>query len=193
MPAATAPEAAVRRYLAYLADPSSAVDTERLGRLQRELASATDPIDRLRLLAEIHQCRTPDAAQLRAAFVEHAKQWADGESIPPEAFAQLGVSDADLRAAGWTVRRRSADATPTERGGVTVAEIETYILRQRSAFTVADIAAGVGGSPMTLRKAIGNLLAQGTITRLAPAAPRGRGRSPSRYQVTPERAARRGK
>ncbi len=177
-------ETAVRRYLTYLDDPASLVDNERLQELERELSAASDPIHRLRLVTEIRACRNPDGTQLRSAFIRCAKAWADEQGIPIDAFRQLGVPDADLRAAGWTVRRSTADQLRERHpSGVTAAEIQRHIATLDGPFTLADVTAQVGGSPMTLRKAIRALLAQGAIAQLPAEPSQTRGRAPTRYRT----------
>jgi hypothetical protein len=111
---------------------------------------------------------------------------------PVTGFRELKVPDDVLRDAGFdvpTVSRRGRSAQP--RAGrprakaVSVEEIKAYVLAQPSAFLLADITSGVGGSQATIRKAIGELIDAGQVNKLGPVPGyTGRGRAPIRYSKT---------
>ena len=101
-------EDAVRRYLAWVDDPSSLVDAEAVAAAEAALASATDPIDKLHAAAELERVRVGDPSALRAAFVGHARDYAAQADIPVQAFRALGVGDDVLAEAGF--------ALPSSRG-----------------------------------------------------------------------------
>src|SRR4051794_29155852 len=102
MPEAVSPENAVRRYLAWIDDPSSAVHQDAVDAAEAAFASAADPIDRLHAAAAREKARAADVEALAANFVIHAKGYADAEGIPVEAFRALKVPDDVLAAAGFT-------------------------------------------------------------------------------------------
>ena len=56
----TNPEAAVRRYLNYLSDPTSVIDHDRVEEVQAELSATDDQIERLRLESELDRVRSTD-------------------------------------------------------------------------------------------------------------------------------------
>ena len=198
------PESAVRRYLQFVEDPSTARDEALLGRLRHQLASATDPIEKLKLIAQIEQAEQADGESIRTAFVRHARDWAEEHGVTVSAFRQLGVSDIALAEAGFDLgfARRSAPrparagspragspgvgrasagpSGPRTRGSAD--DIRSWVLAHESAFTLAQAMAGAGGSLGTVKKVIDDLVAVGQIRNLGPDPDhRGRGRAPHRY------------
>lgn len=201
------PETAVRRYLQFVEDPSTARDEALLGRLRHQLASATDPIEKLKLIAQIEQAEQADGEAIRTAFVRHARAWADEHGVTVSAFRQLGVSDIALAEAGFDLgfARRSAPR-PARAGsprtgspGVgrgpagpsgsrtrgSADDIRSWMLAHESGFTLAQAMAGAGGSLGTVKKVVDDLVAVGQIRNLgADPDHRGRGRAPHRYGRT---------
>lgn len=164
----TTAELAVRRYLQYLENPESLVDNGGIERLQQTVAEATDPIERLRALAELERAQQPNEADHRQAFIQHAKDWAEANGITPSAFQAMGVDRSVLQAAGLlpSTRRRSKRAQAGMPRMVTTVEIKAAVSKRRGEFTFADIANEVGGSPMTVRKAVNELIDDGEVERL---------------------------
>jgi hypothetical protein len=204
------PEDAVRRYLRFIEDPTTARDELLLGELRRRLETTTDKIDQLDLLSAIERAEAVDGESIRAAFVRHARPWATGRGITVSAFRQLGVTDIALAEAGFDlgfggrgagtragrsksrVAARSApraDApTPAVRrpraAKVSADEIRSWILGANGPFTLAQVMAGAGGSLGTINKVIDDLLAVGQVRKLGTdPSHRGRGRAPFRYEV----------
>lgn len=181
-------EEAVRRYLAYLTDPSGMRDDERIDQLERKLSSATDPIEKIRLASDLYRAQNVDGAEFRDGFVTHAKAWAEDNGIVAEAFLQMGVPAEDLRAAGFTVGRaaRSADGDRTSgrrAPRVSVEEIRDRALRISGPFTTSELRDLVGGTPATVRKALDGLLAEGKVVDLGPDRNwSSRGRAPNLYR-----------
>lgn len=198
-------ESAVRLYLLYLEDPSKLRDEGEIQRKTQAVLDATDPIDKLKALAELERAAKVDEAPLRKAFIEHAKAWAEPQGIPVTAFRELQVPDDVLREAGFEVpvdrRRGRGRARGGGSGGsgvgaggsgsgearqrakaVPVEDIKAYVLQQSGTFVLADVMAGVGGSPATVRKAVDELVEAGQVERLGPVPDyHGRGRAPIQY------------
>jgi hypothetical protein len=193
----TEPESAVRRYLAYLADPSSAVDQEAVAEAEAAFAAATDPLGRLHAAADLEKARAADVGAIEEAFVAHAKAYAAAQDIPATAFAAVGVSPEVLVRAGFDVPagrggRASAGRSPGGRSSgapraaqVPVSHLKAVAVQMPKRFTLAQLAdrAG-GGSPATVRKAVEELIIEGRVTSLGPVPDHtGPGRAPTQYEL----------
>jgi len=197
MPAPVTPESAVRRYLAWVDDPASAVDEDAVERAEAAFAAASDPLDRLHAAAARERARAADVESISADFVTHARSYADAEGIPVEAFRTLGVSDDVLSEAGFAVPssrgrrgpvtpgRKSASRSTSRAPQIPVSQIKSVTDQMPKQFTLAQLAdkAG-GGSPATVRKAVDELIAEGRAAKLGPAADHtGPGRAPTMYEL----------
>jgi hypothetical protein len=189
----TSPEDAVRSYLTWLDDPSSAIDQSAVERADAEFASATDPLAKLHAAAARERARTADADALVSRFVAHAKAYADAADIPVEAFRALGVDDDVLARAGFDVPRRGrGSAAPARRSSgrpraaqIGVGQLKAVAVQMPKRFTLAQLAdkAG-GGSPATVRKAVEELIAEGRAASLGPDTEHvGPGRAPTLYEL----------
>ncbi len=187
-------EQSVRNYLNFLADRTQSKNAKEIARLEALIASTSDQIERLRLFASLEETRRPNIDLLVANFVRDAKDWAEAESIPAVAFLQLGVSEAVLHKAGIgkgrrsTARRRSA-VSATRR--VSVEDIKVWALEQSDDMTIKDVTVSLGGSLVTAKKALYELVADGSVAPIGPAPDRkGPGRAPARFVVVKKRRAR---
>lgn len=187
------PEAAVRRYLAWMDDPSSAIDDEAVRRAESTLANASDPIDRLHAAAARERAKSADVDAIRAGFVAHAGRYADAEGIPVEAFRSLGVDDGVLIDAGFDVpltksgkssRRRSSGSKPRS-PQVSMAQVKAVSAEMPKRFTLAQLAERAGGgSPVTIRKAVDELIEEGLAIKVGPSDNHtGPGRAPMVYEL----------
>jgi len=189
-------EASVRQYLLFIEDPSSLRDESEIQKKTQAVLDATDPIDKLKALADLERVAKIDEGPLREGFVTHARDWAEAQSIPVKAFQELKVPDDVLRAAGFDVpaardrRGRRAIAAGAAAGdgarqrakAVPVDAIKGWVLDQKGTFVLSDVQAGVGGSPATVRKAVEELVEAGQVEKLGPMADyQGRGRAPIQY------------
>ena len=184
MPQTLEPEDLIRTYLKMLDDPAALVDTQAIAHLEDAVRSATDPIDKLKALAALNKAKTPDVDFYKTGFVQHARAWAEANEVPFDAFAALGVSRDVLRSAGLVGGGRQRAATKSaSRKSVSASEIESELRRLEGVFTLADVARDIGGSPMTVRKAVEKLVAEGQIIRLGPTPNwTGRGRAPLQFR-----------
>lgn len=174
-------DAAVRDYLRFVEDPNQLIDDTRIAELERAVAEAADPLDRLRAVAELERCRRPDESAYRDAFIRHAKLWAEQNNVPASAFTVLGVDDAALEDAGLLPAARSRQHRPRL---VRIGDIRAAVTTWTERFTYADVERKVGGSPMTIRKAINQLVDDGTVVRLGPDPDwHGKGQSPHLFQL----------
>jgi hypothetical protein len=197
MPEPVTPESAVRRYLAWIDDPSSAVDEDAVARAEAQFAAASDPIDRLHAAAARERARAADVDAIAADFVTHARAYAEAEGIPVAAYRALGVTDDVLAEAGFAVpssrgrrgpaagRRASTGSSTPRAPQISVAQIKSVAEEMPKQFTLAQLAdkAG-GGSPVTVRKAVDELIAEGRAAKLGPDANHtGPGRAPTIYEL----------
>ncbi len=195
MPETKTSEGAVRSYLLYLDDPSKLIDQKAVDKAEAAAAKASDPMARLRALADLDHAREADGEQLREAFVAHAKAYADEHRIPASAFREMGVPADVLAEAGFDVGRtrrptsrgRTAAGGPRRRAPrVPLEQIKAATGRLSKRFTLSELGQKAGGgSPATLRKAVDELIAEGRVTKVGPMENySGRGRAPTVYELT---------
>ncbi|MCU1499928.1 MAG: hypothetical protein JWM47_3881 [Acidimicrobiales bacterium] len=190
------PESAVRRYLAWIDDPRSAVDHDAVERAEDAFASASDPIDKLHAAAARERAKAADVDSITTRFVAQARAYAEAEGIPVEAFRSLGVPDDVLAQAGFAVpssRGRRGPAAASRRANpsaprapqIPVAQIKAVADQMPKQFTLAQLAdkAG-GGSPVTVRKAVDELISEGRAAKIGPDTNHtGPGRAPTIYEL----------
>lgn len=193
-PVSTSPEQAVRRYLAWVDDPDSAVDQAAIEAAEAAFAAATDPIAKLHAAAARERAAAADTSAITRDFIVHAKAYADAEQIPASAFEALGVGPDVLREAGFAVASkpgRRGSSAPARAASVprapqvSVSAIKSVAVQMPKRFTLGQLAdkAG-GGSPVTVRKAVDELIAEGRVAKLGPATDhQGPGRAPTLYEL----------
>lgn len=181
-------EQTIRTYLTYLSDPSVLRDEEGIADLRRRAAEATDVVERLRLLSEADRLEQPDAGALEAEFIDVVKTWADAEGVTEGALEQVGVPKPVLAAAGFgpAGRRRKQAArskAPTKRAPGVGVETVRAAVPVSGTFTTKDLKDASGASPGTVRKAMREMLDDGTIVdRGEDASWSGPGRVPTLYE-----------
>jgi hypothetical protein len=164
-----ADDRAVREYLQFVEDPQQLIDAKQVEELESRMAAATDPLDRLIAIAEYERARHPVEDDYRAAFVEHARNWADAHQVTASAFSQLGVSRDVLEAAGLIDSDSAASPPRGAKRSVGVEDLVATARRMRGTFRSSDVVDSAGGgSPMTVRKALTQLIDAGELTRLGP-------------------------
>lgn len=180
VPPVTDPEAAVRAYLDFLADPESARDEAAIARAEAAVAKAEDPIESLRALAELDRARTVDGSAQREAFIRHARAWASTEQIPASAFLKLNVPAEDLAAAGIT----AAPRTTRGRGRAPRLDIDDVASQLPSGnFTLKDVAQRIDRETGTTRRYVQQLVDRGLVADLGEDPDHdGRGRAPHLYK-----------
>lgn len=184
------PEAAVRLYLMYLADPAALRDQPTIDRLKANIVNANDPIDRLKAVEALRRAEAVDGTGYEKDFISLSKAYAQDEGISAEAFQQVGVPDDILVEAGFDVTTRRGRGQSGRRSGgggqraksVPVDEVKRWVRGQRGTFLLSDVMRGAGGSPATVRKAVEELVVTGEVERIGPVANHdGRGRAPIQY------------
>lgn len=180
MPQETDPEAAVRDYIAFLADPESARDEAAIAAAEEAVAKAKDPIDALRAHAQLERARKVDGSAQREAFIRHARAWANAEGIPASAFLKLNVPAEDLAAAGITTATR----TSRGRGRAPRLDIDEVAAKlPKGKFTLKDVAEAIDRETGTTRRYVQQLVDRGVISDLGDDPDHdGRGRAPRLYK-----------
>ncbi len=184
-------ELAVRRYLDFLVDPSSILDSGLIASLESELATTTDPMKKLHAHAALEKARRSDGDSVRAAFVKHARAYAASHDLPAAAFRSVGVSDIALAEAGFDLghgriksksKKSAAPAGRRRAPKVSKSTIQAHILATSAPFTLNDVMASVGGSIGTVNTVVKELVTAGSVKQLGPDTDhQGRGRAPIRY------------
>lgn len=141
-----------------------------MAELEQALQHTTDPIERLKVLAQLQRLRHPVEATYKRAFIEHAKAWAERNDVPPPAFIEMGVPVDVLDEAGLLPVDPPDSATSLGRFGraVSAERVAAAALRQRRRFTQPQLRAATGASPMTIRKALAHLIADGKVRVIGP-------------------------
>lgn len=165
----SAAETAVRTYLVALSDPSSLRDEKKVAELTNKLDAATDPLDRVKLRAQLRALDAPSADAYEDAFVEHARDWAEQHGVSVEGFLEEGVPTTVLRRAGFNVgrgtgragARRGRPRAAGTRKRVTVDEVRAAI--PKGTFTIRELQERSGASLQVVRKVITEGLADGKL------------------------------
>lgn len=178
-------EGAVRLYLMWLEDPSKLRDEPKIRTLTAKAAEEKDPIAKLIALGELERASAVDGAGYREGFVQHAKEWATASGVPVGAFRSLKVPEDVLAAAGFDLgsrrggRRGGRPGTRSSR--VTIDTVKSSA--PSGQFTIRMLEDASGGSPGTVRKALGEMEASGAIKNLGPDPKHsGKGRAPTLYR-----------
>jgi hypothetical protein len=181
----TTAEEAVRRYLLYIEDPALLRDERAIAKATRAVNAATDPLDRLRAIAVLHQHTNIDEGPLRAGFIASAKPWADTENVPGRIFRKLNVPDDVLLSAGLVTSSSSLTPRAARSRSKPVAseDIRRHILAIDGVFRADEIVTGTDCSPKKARHTLNRLISEGLIESLGRDRDfRGRGAAPILYQ-----------
>jgi hypothetical protein len=186
------PEAAVRRYLMAVADPTTLIDVEEVDRLDALLAEADDPVDKLRILSARDRASTVNMAEAEEGFVATASAWATANEVSSDAFAQLGVPQQVLVQAGLASARNprpagrpASSARKPNRAGARVSSSTVAATIPHGPFTASDLASASGATVPTVRKVLAEQVASGAVAVVDPPPLwRGKGRAPTFYSRT---------
>lgn len=174
-------EQGIRAYLEGLgrkpARARATVDREAVKAVKDQIKAATDPIEKLRLHRELAEVSTPrlpeveDDSADEATFVEHAREWAESEGIPLDAFAALKVPTAVLQRAGLPTRapRSSAGSSRGSGGGSSrgpAIRSEDVLKAARDlvdGWRLTELAAALGREVATVRNHVNALVERGDL------------------------------
>lgn len=181
--ATKAQETAVRTYLQALNDPELLRDDKAISDLQKRLNDTDDPLERVRLRAQLDQAQRVEASAYEDGFVQHARAWAQEHGVSAESFQAEGVSEGVLARAGFDGTRRRRRASGGGRRQRVSRDDVRHAIRQHKHFTLPQIQTKTGASRETVRGVIKELLDGGEIQRAGTDhAHKGRGRAPTAYQ-----------
>jgi hypothetical protein len=179
-------EEAVRNYLTFLRDPSALRDEASIKRHAAAVEKAKDPVAEALARAALKEAESVDESVPRARFVEHARNWAEANSVPASVFVEMGVPTDVLAEAGISVGRRGGRkaATKTRSSRVRAEDVRAVAASIKGPFTTGDLQQRSGGSPGTIRKVIAEMTSAGEIVSTGPHPDwKGRGRPPIRYEA----------
>jgi hypothetical protein len=172
-------ETSIRDYLTSLSAKPAArkpvVDREAVKALTAQIKAEADPVNRLRLYAAREEARKGsvpepvDDSALEAAFVEHAKAWADAEGIPVDAFLAQNVPGDVLRRAGFSLA--AAATAPSAGGGggrrrssaLPIHEVNRAIDELGPKWKLSELAAKLDRETATVRNYVKKLVDDGTL------------------------------
>lgn len=161
----------VRRYFAYLKDPSVLLDADAIADLRSRADSTDDIVDRLKFLSEAERLERPDPAALEAEFVSALPRFMREHDVTESALRSQGVPSHVLAAA---TRRRGRKAAPraagtgTSRGPGVGIDVVKAAVPASGTFTTKDLKDASDASPGTVRKAMRELLDSGVIVERGP-------------------------
>jgi hypothetical protein len=179
-------EEVVRSYLTALKDPSALRDDAAIAKIEDEIASTDDQIQRLRLRQQLLEARTPSLDRFEEDFVTHAKAWADEQGVTAQAFASEGVSASVLRRAGFRVAggRGRAGGKPrngSTRSRVTAEEVRAAI--RKGTFTIKVLQERSGASSAVVRRVVTEEVEAGRVSEKGTDPDHtGPGRAPTLYK-----------
>lgn len=168
------------------------VDKEAVKALKAQVRDESDPINKLKLLAQLEQeeqGHVPDRSGDEAVFIAEAKAWADEEGIPASAFQAMGVPDDTLKQAGFTVTAASAPKARRSSGGtraprIPLEEVEVAAKKLGSGWKLTDLAEVLDRDVTTVRNYVKRLMDAGAVTEIGDDPDHdGRGRAPKLYGV----------
>lgn len=177
-------EQAVRDYLLLISEPDALLDHKAIMSARSKLEQASDPLERVALRAEVDALETPDVEGIEAAFVQHAKGWADVNGVQAGAFLAEGVESKVLRRAGFQVSTGAGNGQQRRTGGkrASIEDAAKTLRKLSGRFTVAEVAERSGASQATARKAVQAAVKAGDVVEVgADEAHEGPGRAPTVY------------
>lgn len=178
---------AVRTYMLSVKNPAALKDEQQLTQLEASLAEEEDPLERVKLQAQLNRAQSVTPEDFEQAFVENAKEWASKNDVPPEAFLAEGVEDDVLVKAGLLAKAQSKPPQARRsatRSRVPAEEVRNAIRSQSESFTTNSIQELTGASAATVRKYIQELLDEKVLVEEGPdSSHQGRGRAPILYAV----------
>lgn len=155
-------EQIVRKYLAFLSDPSSAIDQDEMSRLDAALNAAVDPIDRLRIETE-REAVLSAGDSYENEFIAVAREFARAENLTVRAFKQAGVPTEVLVSA-----KLIPGSKPTKRrvpNGTDSADVREHMAGRVGKWTAGDIAHSTGAPTYQVQNVIAAMRGDGIIER----------------------------
>lgn len=172
------------------------VDREAVRELKAQVRGASDPIEKLKLLAALEEAEAgsmPDLQAEKAVFVGNAKVWAEAEGIPVSAFQALKVPDDVLREAGFTVPtgssarttgRSSAGSSGARAPSIPLEGVLAAAKKLGRQWKLSDLGAALDREAATVRNYVTKLIDDGSVREIGDDPNHdGRGRAAKLYEV----------
>lgn len=189
-------EDGIRGYLDSLGrSDKPVVDREAVKALRAQVRQESDPINKVKLLAELEReeaGRTPDFSGEQAVFVTEAKDWAESEGVTVGAFQAMGVPDDVLKQAGFEVPAGGGSGLSSGSRGsggsraprIPLDEVLAEAKGLPAQWKLSDLAAKLGRNEPTVRNYVKRLMGEGLVTEIGDDPEHdGRGRAPKIYEV----------
>lgn len=162
----SAVEEAVRSYLLMLDDPSWLVAVPEYERLQQEHKQTDDPLERVKLHAQLRGLERSLTERCEAGFVACAKEWADAHGVTAGAFRAEGVPAEVLRRAGFAPpeeRARRAQPSNRTRTSASASAKDIRAAMPPGRFTVDDVQQRSHAPRGAVRRVIRVMLQRGEL------------------------------
>jgi hypothetical protein len=179
-------ESVVRNYLLARNDPSTLIDSDRVANIEKSVRDTSDPVERLKLQAELRQASEPDLSSIETEFVIVVKRWAEEHGVTADLLEAEGVPRDVLKQAGLVTSRGGRKKTTSNaprKPRVGRDEVSAHVKKLRGRFTLADVAHATDASTATVRKVVNEMVDEGAIDNHGPdEGYEGPGRAPTIYQ-----------
>lgn len=164
----SAVEEAVRSYLLMLDDPSWLVAVPEYERLQQEHKQTEDPLERVKLHAQLRELERTLTERCEAGFVACAKEWADAHGVTVGAFQAEGVPAEVLRRAGFAPpEERARRAQPGRRTRASPSARDIRAAMPPGRFTIDDVQQRSQASRGVIRRVIRVMLQRGELEEVS--------------------------
>lgn len=180
-------------FFGYLADPSTAIDTDRVAELEAQISHPDiDVLERVRLRQQFLDAKEPQGDWIEDEFVALLKSgWPRANGLTVDAFKAEQVPDRVLRAAGLLKERGGKKATTTKRTRQYDREgsgrVRAAITKRKAGevFTAASLADTLGVQKSTAANVVRAMAKEGAIESAGEVerAPGARGRAPVGYRL----------
>lgn len=177
---------AVERYFAYLSDPSSLVDQDRVNALRDQIGAESSLMEKAKLISELERVESADPSEVIRGFISQGRKWASANGVSATALREIGVPANVIADAGIDGRKpRGESNVRSGRGrGVGAAQVKEYVLGTSGAFTYQQLMSETGSSLMTVRKAVEGLIEEQKVRLIGQDAEwSGPGRAPNLYAL----------
>lgn len=152
---------AVREAVLLHTDARSLQNENRISELQASIEQETDPVERVKLRAELEKEYKVDEKDIERRFVKYAKRWTNHYGVSVESLRSEGIPPRLLKRAGFTVRGGAGPEKRTSYAGhgnqrVTQADVIEWLNKATtgSRFTLHDLQQHTGCSAGTARSAL---------------------------------------
>lgn len=157
-------ELVVERYLRFLKDPSSLVDSAEVAAAESRLTQAGTQVDRLLASRDIRLAKQPDVAGLRTQFRKVFPKWAQENGVTLDDLVAFSIPKEDLLGFGQPAKSKRAGQKAGQRvSGTLVDERIAGILADTLARPISVLATELTVSETAVRNSIRRLETNGRV------------------------------